>query len=122
MSWILSGCENEMEGRDNVAMHDEAHLAQEGPVQPHGEIGERLLELPARERDVVHVFQSRNDGGGGCAIGTVGGTDMGTYMKNTTGSGIAVVVCTGTDLGRVESPILERGTRSWDLNVERVML
>ena len=32
-----------------------------GAVQPLGEIGERLLEQLARQRNIIHVFQSRND-------------------------------------------------------------
>jgi len=55
---------------------------------------------------------------GGCAIGTVGGTDTGTWMKEKTGLGIIAAVRTGYDLGKVESAILERGMRSGDIEVE----
>ena len=36
--------EQEVEDRDGSAVHDEAHLAPEGAVQPLGEIGERARE------------------------------------------------------------------------------
>ena len=49
-----------MEDHDGSAVHDEAHLAPEGVVQPLGEIGERPREYLAGERNVVHVFQTRN--------------------------------------------------------------
>ena len=50
------------EDHDGSAVHGEADLPPKGAVEPLGEIGERLLEQLARQRDVVHVFQSRNDG------------------------------------------------------------
>lgn len=49
------------ERADNLsgsAVHDEADLAPEGAVQPQGEIGARLREYLAGERNIVHVFQS----------------------------------------------------------------
>ena len=54
--------EQGVEDHDGAAVYDEADLPPEGAVQPLGEIGERLLEQLARQRDVVHVFQRRNDG------------------------------------------------------------
>jgi len=41
-----------VEDHDGSAVHDEAHLAPEGAVQPLGEIGERLGEQLARKRNV----------------------------------------------------------------------
>jgi len=52
--------EQGVEDRDGSAVHDEVHLAPEGAVQPLGEIGERSREQLACERNVVHVFQTRN--------------------------------------------------------------
>jgi len=54
--------EQGVEDHDGAAVHDEADLPPEGVVQPLGEIGERLLEHLARQRNVVHVFQRRNEG------------------------------------------------------------
>ena len=58
--------EGGVEDHDGSAVHDEAHLAPEGVVQPLGEIGERFGEYLARERNVVHFFQSRNCGSRHC--------------------------------------------------------
>ena len=49
-------------GERGVDDHDGVDLATEGAVQPLGEIGVRLREHLARQRNVVHVFQSRNEG------------------------------------------------------------
>ena len=49
---------------DGAAVHDEADLVPEGAVQLVGEIGEHLREQLVGERNVVHIFQSRNDGSG----------------------------------------------------------
>ena len=51
--------EKGVKDHDGSAVHDEAHLAPEGVVQPLGEIIERLFEQLARERNVVHVVQIR---------------------------------------------------------------
>jgi len=50
------------ESHDSATVHDEAHLAPEGAVQPLGDIGECLREQHAHERNVFHVFQSGNNG------------------------------------------------------------
>jgi len=54
--------EQGVEDHDGDAVHDEADMAPEGMEQPLGEIGERLREQVARERDIIHVFQSQNSG------------------------------------------------------------
>jgi len=43
--------ERGVEDHDGAAMHDEADLPAEGAVQPLGEIGERLREHIARQRN-----------------------------------------------------------------------
>ena len=60
--------EERVEDHDSFAVHDEADLAREGAVQPLGEIGERLCEYLARERNVVHAFQSWDGGSGRCMM------------------------------------------------------
>ena len=54
--------ERGVEDHDGAAVHDEADLPAEGAVQPLGEIGERLREHLARQRNVVHFFESRDEG------------------------------------------------------------
>ena len=56
----LAMVERLVEDHDGAAVHDEAHLAPEGVVETLGEVGQRLLEELARERDVVDGFQSRS--------------------------------------------------------------
>jgi hypothetical protein len=53
--------EQRVEKYDGAAVHDEADLVPEGVVPRVGEIGKRPREQLAGERNVVRVFQSRND-------------------------------------------------------------
>ena len=58
VSGALAVGEQRVEDHDGSAVHDEAHLAAEGAVKTLGEVRERLREQLARERNVVHVFQT----------------------------------------------------------------
>ena len=54
--------EERAEDHHGATVCEEAHLAPERAVQPLVDIGERLHEHFAHERNVVHVFQRRSDG------------------------------------------------------------
>ena len=50
--------EQGMEDHDGSAVHNEAHLAPEGMVQPLREIGEHLHEQLVCGRNIIHIFRS----------------------------------------------------------------